>query len=73
MASIAGLESFLAVARTGNLTAAARELHVTQPGLTARLQRLEAELGAASTRAPQQCATWSAVPVAASRSARPPR
>ena len=46
MASIAGLESFLAVARTGNLTAAARELHVTQPGLTARLQRLEAELGA---------------------------
>jgi DNA-binding transcriptional LysR family regulator len=45
MASIAGLESFLAVARTGNLTAAARELHVTQPGLTARLQRLEAELG----------------------------
>jgi DNA-binding transcriptional LysR family regulator len=45
MASIAGLESFLAVARTGNLTTAARELHVTQPGLTARLQRLEAELG----------------------------
>ena len=31
MASIAGLESFLAVARTGNLTEAARELHVTQP------------------------------------------
>ena len=46
MPSIAGLESFLAVARTGNLTAAARELHVTQPGLTARLQRLEAEVGA---------------------------
>ena len=46
MASIAALESFLAVARTGNLTVAARELHVTQPGLTARLQRLEAELGA---------------------------
>jgi DNA-binding transcriptional LysR family regulator len=45
MASIAALESLLAVARTGNLTAAARELHVTQPGLTARLQRLEAELG----------------------------
>ena len=45
MASIAGLESFLAVARTGNLTEAARELHVTQPGLTARLQRLEGELG----------------------------
>src|SRR6476469_8303299 len=46
MASITGLEGFLAVARTSNLTAAARELHVTQPGLTARLQRLEAELGA---------------------------
>jgi DNA-binding transcriptional LysR family regulator len=46
MASISALESFLVVARTGNLTAAARELHVTQPGLTARLQRLEAELGA---------------------------
>src|SRR5258705_4752333 len=45
MASISALESFLAVARAGNLTAAARELHVTQPGLTARLQRLEAELG----------------------------
>ena len=45
MTSIAGLESFLAVARCGNLTTAARELHVTQPGLTARLQRLEAELG----------------------------
>ena len=45
MTSVAGLESFLAVARCGNLTAAARELHVTQPGLTARLQRLEAELG----------------------------
>src|SRR3954466_12865821 len=46
MTSVAGLESFLAVARCGNLTVAARELHVTQPGLTARLQRLEAELGA---------------------------
>ena len=46
MASFTGLESFLTVARTGNLTEAARELHVTQPGLTARLQRLEAELGA---------------------------
>ena len=45
MPSLAGLESFLAVARCGNLTTAARELHVTQPGLTARLQRLEAELG----------------------------
>ena len=45
MTSVAGLESFLAVARCGNLTEAARELHVTQPGLTARLQRLESELG----------------------------
>ena len=45
MTSVAGLESFLTVARCGNLTEAARELHVTQPGLTARLQRLEAELG----------------------------
>lgn len=42
----AGLEAFVAVARRGNVTAAARDLYVTQPALTARLQRLEQEVGA---------------------------
>ena len=40
------LEGFMEVARTRNVSAAARALYITQPALTARLQRLEADLGA---------------------------
>ena len=40
------IEAFLAVIRTGSLTEAARQLHLTQPTLSHRLQTLEAELGA---------------------------
>lgn len=37
--------TFLAVARLGNITGAARELNITQPTLTKRLQLLEESLG----------------------------
>lgn len=43
MAQVAG---FLEIARQRNLSRAAEVLHVTQPALTARLQMLEADLGA---------------------------
>src|SRR5688572_29435345 len=39
------VEAFLQVARRGTLSRAASALFVTQPALTARLQRLEADLG----------------------------
>jgi hypothetical protein len=39
------LEGFVAIAEHGQLGRAAAALHLTQPSLTARLQRLEAELG----------------------------
>ena len=39
------VDSFLAVAREGNLSRASASLFVTQPALTARVQALEAELG----------------------------
>ena len=37
--------TFLAVARAGSITEAARRLHITQPTLTKRLQLLEESLG----------------------------
>ena len=40
-----GLESFLAVARLGSFTRAAQERHLTQPGVSRHVQRLERELG----------------------------
>jgi DNA-binding transcriptional LysR family regulator len=40
------IDGFIAVARQGSVRKAADELFLTQPALTARLQRLEAELGA---------------------------
>jgi len=40
------LEAFLAVARLGSFSAAAKALHVSQPALTALVQNLEAQLGA---------------------------
>ena len=39
------LRHFVLVAQHGTLTAAARHAHVTQPALTASLQRLEAQMG----------------------------
>ncbi|HEY3199302.1 MAG TPA: LysR family transcriptional regulator [Actinomycetes bacterium] len=41
------LRVLVAVARTGSMTAAARELHYTQPSVSHHLARLEAETGAA--------------------------
>lgn len=41
------LEAFVRVARVGNLGPVAAELFLTQPALTARLQRLEREVGGA--------------------------
>lgn len=42
-----GLEAFLAVARTLNISKAAEQLNLTQPTITKRLQVLESELGVA--------------------------
>jgi DNA-binding transcriptional LysR family regulator len=42
---LAHLESFVEVARTGNVSRAAQSLFLTQPALTARLKSLENELG----------------------------
>ena len=45
MPDLAALETFLAVARTGSLSAAAREIGVTQQAVSARLAALEAQTG----------------------------
>src|SRR6266571_5293887 len=42
---LAHLESFVEVARTGNVSRAADALFLTQPALTARLKSLESDLG----------------------------
>ncbi len=39
------LESFLTLARIGHMTRAAAELHLTQPAVSAQLQKLEVQLG----------------------------
>lgn len=41
------LRAFVAVAETGSVSAAAARLHLTQPAISRRLQRLEAALGVA--------------------------
>ena len=45
------LEYFLAVAREGNISNAAKALHITQPTLSRQLSSLEKEFGASCTRA----------------------
>ena len=40
------LEALLAAVESGSVSAAARELHLTQPAVTSRLRRLERDLGA---------------------------
>lgn len=39
------LEAFLAVAKAGSISAAAKRLHITQPALTIRLKKLETHTG----------------------------
>ncbi|HEY5961824.1 MAG TPA: LysR family transcriptional regulator, partial [Polyangiaceae bacterium] len=39
------LKTFLVIARTGNLTRAASELHASQPTVSGQLKALEDELG----------------------------
>jgi DNA-binding transcriptional LysR family regulator len=45
MASLAHLQTFLAVYRSGSLTAAAAQLHLSQPAVSGHLRALEAERG----------------------------
>lgn len=44
-ATLRQLEAFVAVARTGSFSAAARMVHVSQPALTAVIKKLEQQLG----------------------------
>ena len=44
---VSALRSFVAVCQTGSFREAARERHVSQPGVSRHVQRLEAELGVA--------------------------
>jgi LysR family transcriptional regulator, carnitine catabolism transcriptional activator len=44
-AELRHIEAFLAIARCGNFTRAATELHVSQPALTVQIRQLESALG----------------------------
>ncbi|MGH9186521.1 MAG: LysR family transcriptional regulator [Acidimicrobiales bacterium] len=57
----ADLELVVAVARTGSLTAAARQLHVAQPALSRRLAGLERAVGAELFRRGRHGATPTAI------------
>src|SRR3954468_19669395 len=46
MLDLTRLRVLVALARTGSVTAAARELHYTQPSVSHHLSRLESETGA---------------------------
>ena len=53
------LRYFLAVAREGNITAAANFLHLTQPTLSRQIKDLEEELGQQLLlRSPGRSKTW---------------
>src|SRR5258708_8152153 len=43
---IGQLRQFLAISERGNLSHAAQALHITQPGITKSMQRLERDIGA---------------------------
>lgn len=47
MATLNQLEAFVAIARTGSFSAAARIVHVSQPALTTAIKNLEQQLGVA--------------------------
>src|SRR3569833_2621757 len=46
MLDVSRLRVLVAIARTGSVTAAAKELHYSQPSISHHLARLEAETGA---------------------------
>ncbi len=54
---ISALRSFVAVCRAGSFREAARERHVSQPGVSRHIKRLEAELGVALLARSQRRAT----------------
>jgi DNA-binding transcriptional LysR family regulator len=45
MAELTWLRTFIAIHRTGSLTAAAKQLHLTQPAISQHLKGLEAQIG----------------------------
>ena len=50
------LEAFAAVVETGSIVGASRRLHLTQPGISRRVQSLEEVLGHSASRPPVEAA-----------------